>query len=278
MRFTTSTFPVIVAVGVSTLLGCNLTLSSPSGAAANDGGGEPAADAGTSDDATSGDAAPAVDAGVDGASERTVIVVGPLAQPAAQEQATHDGIFNQFRAQAAAAGDVGHTVFLNSDDPTTTMLNVDTWNNPAGLAQFLSDPNVQKADSQLFSAPPTLIVATKRDGWYGWGTFSRTLSNGSPANVALIRGTLASNPQAAMGVHNQGAQQAQSSAQQAGDVAHIVLQDTSNPQAFLVIDEWTDPAAARAVYGSSSFQEGFASLLSGPPSITIFEGTSWVQW
>ncbi len=211
------------------------------------------------------------------AAEQIVVVEGKLAQPAAQAQATHDMIFGGFRSQAASLGNIGHAVFLDAST-STSILAVDTWDNPAGLQSFLMNPDVQKADQQLFAGPPTLNVTTLRSGWYGWGTFTRTLPDGKPAYVALIRGTLASDPQTSMGIHNQGAQQAQAQVQPAGDQAHVVLEDASDPQAFLVIDVWSNATAPASVYGSPDFQKGFAALLTGAPTVTLYARQTWVQW
>ena len=211
------------------------------------------------------------------AAEQIVLVEGKLAQPAAQAEATHDMIFGGFRSQAASLGNVGHAVFLDVST-STSILAVDTWDNPAGLQQFLMNPDVQKTDQMLFAGPPTLNVTTVRSGWYGWGTFTRTLPDGKPAYVALIRGTLSSDPQTSMGVHNQGAQQAQATVQGAGDQAHVVLEDASDPQAFLVIDVWSNATAPASVYGAPEFQKGFAALLTGTPTVTLYAGQTWVQW
>ncbi len=208
--------------------------------------------------------------------ETTVFVEGALAN-AQTAESTHDQIFGGFRSQAASLGNVGHAAFVGLSS-ATSFLAVDTWNDPKGLSMFLSNPNVQSEDAQLFAGQPTVTLATLRDGWYGWGAFTRTTPDGSPAVVALIRGTLAVDPETAKGIHNMGAQQAQSSADAAGDIAHVVYLDTQDPSVFLVVDEWTNTAGPQAYYSSPLLAQGFSALLAGPPTITLYVDTSWVQW
>jgi hypothetical protein len=132
--------------------------------------------------------------------------------------------------------------------------------------------------AKLFAGQPKLTVATARDGWYGWGTFSRTLTDGRPAVVAVIRGTLAPDPQTAMGIHNDGSKKAEPAVTGAGDIAHVVYLDAQDPKAFLVTDVWTNADGAKAAYGSPDFAAGFSALLVGAPTITIYVDTTWVQW
>ncbi len=233
------------------------------------------------------DAGPPADAAADqeqpdggAASNQTVLIQGTLAQSATDggAQSAQDALFGMYRSAAQGLGNVGHAVFLDvamSQD----VLDVDTWDDAKGLQQFLSNPQVQKQDAQLFASMPTVTVAVARPGWYGWGSFSRTLPNGGgPAYVAVLRGKLAHDEATSASIHNQGAMQAQSAAMGAGDLAHIPYLDTADPTAFLVIDEWSNPMAPMQLYGSADFQKAFGALLVGAPTITLYAGTNWLQW
>jgi quinol monooxygenase YgiN len=190
--------------------------------------------------------------------------------------ATHDQIFGGLRDQSAKLGNVGHTAFVG-DQAKDRFLAIDTWNDPKGLDSFLHDPNVAAADSKLFAGAPRVTVANPRDGWYGWGSFSRTLPDGKPAVVATIRGKIAGDPEAAKQIHNDGSKGAQSLAQGAGDLGHVVFLDASDAQTFLVVDVWTNAAGAQAFYASPQLQKGF-SFLAGAPEIALYDETSWIQW
>src|SRR5688572_8088934 len=93
--------------------------------------------------------------------------------------------------------------------------------------------------------------------------------------IAVVRGTVkgytaAEGAGAAMAAHDAVVAQIKPSILAAGDRAHTVFLGVADPSAFLAVDRWDDLEAARATYGSPSFQAGFAAVLDGAPSIDYY--------
>ena len=86
-----------------------------------------------------------------------VVVRGHLAKDAAGTQPAHDQLAAGGEAQAKAAGDVAHVVFLGLQDEREFMA-IDLWTTKDAMTAVYGDPDFQKAFGALFSAAPTLGV------------------------------------------------------------------------------------------------------------------------
>jgi quinol monooxygenase YgiN len=207
----------------------------------------------------------------------TVISTALLAQDSATAQSRHDAIFGGLKGEASRLGDLAHAIFVDAAS-STNVVSVDLWSTKQGFDEFVAEPSVSEQDATLFATPPDVAIVSLRSGWTMWGTFSREGPDGHSVNIALIRGKLAAGEEDSRAVHNQGAGQAKATAQQLGDLAHQVYLDPSDPSAFLVIDVWTSLDGAQKLYSSPGLQASFGQLLAGPPTVTLYAGTDWVQW
>lgn len=92
---------------------------------------------------------------------------GPLAGPTTDDSRTyHNMLAGGSEAQAMAAGDQAHRVWLDPMDATRFQA-IDLWSNLAGAQAVYGDPNFQMAFGKLFSAPPTVEPYAHTD-WAGW--------------------------------------------------------------------------------------------------------------
>jgi quinol monooxygenase YgiN len=102
--------------------------------------------------------------------------------------------------------------------------------------------------------------------------------------MVLVRGQLAAaDMAAARAAHDAIAEQGESAARDAGDIAHQVMLGTdlldSTPDEFLAIDRWTDLEAMTAFYADPELQEAFGSLFAAAPSLEFFvRAPDWVSW
>ncbi len=97
-----------------------------------------------------------------------VVVRGRLADAdidAAQQQ--HDMIAMGGEADALAAGDVAHVVWVGSPEDPQQFFAVDVWTDSTAIEAFYGNPDFQMAFGMLFEAPPTVAVYGSTD-WHQW--------------------------------------------------------------------------------------------------------------
>jgi quinol monooxygenase YgiN len=70
------------------------------------------------------------------------------------------------RAQAQAAGDLTHRVFLSPADPAA-FLGIDEWRSPDAVQAFASSPQIAEFFGQLFDGQPDVTVWVPSD-WNEW--------------------------------------------------------------------------------------------------------------
>ncbi len=97
-----------------------------------------------------------------------VIVRGKLASAdMTTNQATHDAIVGEAKAQAMAAGDMAHTVWTGAADGTE-FLAIDVWAESTNIASFYGNAQLQAGFAKLFSGAPTIGIY-ESTSWYQWG-------------------------------------------------------------------------------------------------------------
>jgi len=103
----------------------------------------------------------------DGGDHWFVVVRGTLAADADESQELHDMVAAGGEADAMAAGDVAHVVWLGVHDSDDEFFAVDVWTDDTNIEAFYGNPKFQAAFGALFSAPPTVAVYRSTD-WYQW--------------------------------------------------------------------------------------------------------------
>lgn len=244
--------------------------------------GETRRDSGTASDAG------ATDAGVAGGSDAGAIAIEPfiaivdgeLAGSVGESQATHDAIAAGGEATARAAGNVHHEVFTGADILGTAparFLATDRWAAIEPARGLYASPDFQMALASLFTGPPSIVLYEHTD-WHQWGHLDAA-DSASPRYFVLARGVLREGPlDETRSMHDAIASGGEAMARGAGDVAHIVYLADGDPTRFLAIDVWSSPAAIEALYTNPDFMRAFLSLFSEPPTLAIYESTSWHQW
>jgi quinol monooxygenase YgiN len=199
----------------------------------------------------------------------------------AEAQASHDAIASAGEAQAKAAGDLAHDVYLGTDLLGTTpdeFLAVDRWDDAAAMGAFYADPAIQQAFGSLFAAPPAIEAFAYQPGWHGWGDLDVTDSV-TPHYWAVVRGRLASSDLTEMeNLHDQIAAGGEQAALALGDLGHVVFLSLDDPREFLAIDLWDNPDGPVTLYTDPDFGAAFAQLFESPPSLAIYGSTDWHQW
>lgn len=240
------------------------------------GGG---ADAGAMDDAGwADDAGATTDAGV--AVERYIaIVLGTLAEPG-DAQGSHDAIAGGGEEGARALGNVHHEVFLGTSllgTPAGRFLATDRWTDLEGARALYSDPDFVAAFSTLF-AEPTAPALYARSDFHEWGSLDAA-DDSEPRYFVVVRGHLAATTtDEARAMHDAVAAGGEDMARAAGDVAHVVFLGADDPREFLAIDVWPTTDGLEALYTNPDFAMAFATLFDEPPTVGVYESTSWHQW
>lgn len=104
----------------------------------------------------------------DASDPRFVVVVrGRLADAPSIVKAQHDAVAQGGEAQAKAAGDVAHVVYLGRDDEREVAI-FDVWSADTNLAATYGDPTFQAAVGALFEAPGPVIGVYASTDWHQW--------------------------------------------------------------------------------------------------------------
>ena len=100
------------------------------------------------------------------AAKVTVTIRARLRGDQATAKALHDSVTGATRAQALAAGDLSHRVFLNPADPLD-FFGVDEWKSAEAVAAFAGSPQIQEFFADLFEGRPEVTVWVS-SGWNEW--------------------------------------------------------------------------------------------------------------
>ncbi len=196
-------------------------------------------------------------------------------------QSAHDALAAGGEAASRAAGDFAHAALTGSTLLGSTAPNdflaIDRWDDDAAMAAFYADPNFAAAFSTLFSGPPTVESFEARPDWHNWGDLEA--GDPGPYWFAVVRGHLAeADPAAAQAAHDAVAAYGEGDATAAGDVAHVVFTGLADPREFLAVDVWSSDAAIETLYTDPAFAAAFGALFDAPPSLQVYQSTTWHQW
>ncbi|MEM6994795.1 MAG: hypothetical protein AAF721_30050 [Myxococcota bacterium] len=104
----------------------------------------------------------------DGGDRWFVVVRGTLAgDDIDASQTAHDMIAAGGEADAMAAGDVAHVVWVGTPEDPNQFFAVDVWTDDTNIETFYGNPDFQMAFGALFDAPPTIGVYASTD-WHQW--------------------------------------------------------------------------------------------------------------
>lgn len=238
----------------------------------------PMADAG--EDAATPDPDAGSDAGTVAEERFIAIVLGTLADEPATAQGTHDAIAGGGEAGARGAGNVHHEIFLGTTLLGTTenqFLATDRWTSLEGARAVYSDPGFIAAFSTLFSEPTAPVLYARSD-FHEWGSLDAADAS-DPRYFVVVRGHLAATTtDEARAAHDAVAGGGEAMARAAGDVGHIVFLGADDPRDFLAIDIWPTTDNLEALYSNPDFAAAFATLFDAPPTVGVYESTSWHQW
>lgn len=191
------------------------------------------------------------------------------------------------KAAARSLGDLSHKVFApnpgskQSDAKAGELLFIDVWQDPKGLMDFFSNPQVQEQGAHLFSSRDATV-------WMpAIGAFSYSLPAPMGKNdrfVGLIRGPIAS-PEQAIEIFRNVDLKAQRDARRRGLLSHEVFIKMSapgdgSPLELLGLDVWCDEAGMGEHYGDQTHMAGLGAAFAGAPQASVWEqGTGhWSEW
>lgn len=213
----------------------------------------------------------------------TAYVHGRLAQAdLAQAQTAHDAVAGGGEADAKAAGDDGHHVFLGIGQPAAANLDeflaIDEWMTIEGAQGAYGDPKFQAGFSALFAEPVMPELYRRRPDWHTWGDL-KPAPGGGPYWVMIVKGHLAKATEEENRVaHDAVASGFQDAAEQAGDIAHVPHVGIDDPRIFFNVDVSVNLDGMVAVLTDPEFGQAFGALFDAPPEVHIYRSTDWKQW
>jgi quinol monooxygenase YgiN len=95
-----------------------------------------------------------------------VLIRGTLAGDPATAEAAHNAAAEPIKAMANAAGDVGHLVYLDPQDPQSFIV-IDLWKDVSVSQAFYASPAFQQGLSKVLAGPPT-ATAYAPTTWAQW--------------------------------------------------------------------------------------------------------------
>jgi hypothetical protein len=190
-------------------------------------------------------------------------------------------------AAARSLGDLSHNVYspsLGSKQAGATtgeLLFIDWWDNPKGIMDFFSNPQVQATGGKLFSKRDATLWMPAR------GSSSYHLhapKAHSERYVGMIRGAVKS-PEHALGVFSTVDTKAQRDARRRGMVSHelfvkLIAPGESSPVELLGLDLWCDSAGMTEHYGDPTHMSGLGDAFTGRPATSVWEQPAgqWSEW
>jgi hypothetical protein len=84
----------------------------------------------------------------------------------AENQRTHDTIFEPLRALGTSLGAVGHVAYLNPAN-LREFVGIDTWKTLEGPRRLFADPSTAAEFEKLFEKPPEVTFWSES----GWASF-----------------------------------------------------------------------------------------------------------
>ncbi len=183
-------------------------------------------------------------------------------------------------AVARALGDLSHNVFVPTDPSDSRLLFIDTWNNPAGVGQFFSNPQVAESAGKLFKDRDATLWTQA----VGFGSYSLPAPSGrSVAGVGCLRADVTS-LDAARSAFQADAAAHISQGRLAGLVGHQVWVPAPVPGVetaveVLGVDYWLDVDQMVAFY-KDTYASQLGPVFTGAPDTATWKsaGGDWIEW
>lgn len=183
-------------------------------------------------------------------------------------------------AGARSLGDLSHNVFVPAETDAPRLMFLDTWNSPAGVGLFFSNPMVGEAAGKLFAERDAVLWAPAA----GFGSYTLATPAGtSVAGVGYLRAAVTS-LDAARAAFLAHASAGINRARLAGQVAHTVWLPMPMPGStpaleVLGIDYWLDVDQMVEYYTHGDFSH-LAPAFAGRPETDTWKaaGSDWIEW
>lgn len=190
-------------------------------------------------------------------------------------------------AAARSLGDLSHNVFAPSSRngragaPGPELLFIDWWDDPKGLLNFFSNPQVQAQGAKLFSERDATVWMPAR------GSSSYHLpapSSKSQRFVGMVRGAISS-PEQALATFAAADAAAQRDARRRGLMTHqlfikVSAPGDSAPPELLGLDLWCDFDGMTEHYSDATHMAGLKGAFAGRPQTSVWEQPAgvWSEW
>jgi quinol monooxygenase YgiN len=205
---------------------------------------------------------------------------GPLAASVAESKANSDPFFLGVKAQAQAAGDIGHDALLGTTHLGTTLdqfVGLDRWSSDANMDAVYANPQVQAFGASFYASPPEFKTFFLTN-FYQWGDLDAADAV-TPHYFVVVRGRFKDIPENIKAIHDPIAQGAEAQSKMEGDVAHIVYSGRQDPQDALIVDLWSTDTNIDAFYSNPQFKTDVDSLFDATgPNFGVYSSTDWVTW
>ena len=190
------------------------------------------------------------------------------------------------KAAARSFGDLSHKVYAplpmkQSSAKEGEVLFMDWWQDPKGLMEFFSNPNVQQQGGKLFSVKEATVWMPAH------GSFSYALPAAAGKTdrfLGMVRGTIKS-PEAAIAIFRAADIKAQRAARARGLLSHEIFiklaapGDTS-PLELLGIDVWCDAKGMGEHYSDPQEMKALEGAFTAAPDATVWAQApgQWSEW
>ncbi len=191
-------------------------------------------------------------------------------------------------AAARSFGDLSHNVFAPSPSAPMTssakageLLFLDRWDNPKGIMDFFSNPQVQGQAGKLFAARDAAVWMAAR------GSFSYQLPAPKAKrerHVGMIRGAIHS-PEQAIEIFAGVDSKTQRDARRRGLLSHelfikLAAPGDTSPVELLGLDVWCDSVGMTEHYNDNTHMGALGAAFFRPPqaSVWVEAAGDWSEW
>jgi len=188
-------------------------------------------------------------------------------------------------AAAQSLGDFSHNVYVpvvgaQSSAQAGELMFHDVWENPKGLMDFFSNPDVQKGGAALFKARDA-TVWMPAVGAFGFNLPSPALR--TDRLIGMIRGQIGS-AERAIETFKKVMGKSARDARRHGQLSHQLYikmnpPGDSSPLELLGVDVWYDAAGMAEHYKTMNMAD-LGPVFSAPPDASIWKSApgQWVEW
>ena len=191
---------------------------------------------------------------------------------------------DQAVAAARSFSDLSHAVYVPIDPPKSgagELLIIDYWNNPAGIGQFFSDPQVQQGGTLVYRDRDAVIWERTP----GLPHFSLPAPMGrNERYVGLARGPVASREKAEK-ILTEALRQRANVSRAKGLLSRewffrLGRPGEKPPLEAIGVDVWFDAAGMQEAYADPAEMDVLEGLFTGVPETSVWQKPkgAWVEW